>query len=121
MINVYVIVWILFIHWFADFVCQPDRWARNKSKSNAVLLSHVGLYSTLVAVVGVGFISNGLMPIVWMFLVSFVCHFVTDYITSRITSKLYEKQLWHNFFVVIGFDQFLHATQLLLTYYYLCR
>ena len=121
MVNVYVILWLLFVHWFADFVCQPDKWAKNKSKSNAILASHVFLYSVIISVVGVGVLNVGLMPVLWMFILSFVCHFTTDYVTSRITGHLYAKGDIHNFFVVIGIDQFLHAVQLILTYYYLCQ
>lgn len=120
MVNVYIIIWILFVHWFADFVCQPDRWAKNKSKDSLILAQHVFLYSVIISTVGVGLLGVGLMPIIWMFVVSFACHFITDYITSRATSYLYAKGDTHNFFVVIGIDQFLHAVQLLLTFYYLC-
>ena len=74
-------------------------------------------------------------------LITFVCHTITDYFTSRLNSKLapsatiltfgknvygsnemiaYTKTAsWHNFFVMVGFDQVLHYVQLFLTYYYL--
>ena len=133
MINIYAVLGILLIHWFADFVLQTDRQAKNKSKSWKALLSHTGTYSAVWYVILVFFSVwgnhfNG--PSIgelgwskWMGafpLVTFVCHTITDYFTSRLNSKLYAKGDVHNFFVSIGFDQWLHAAQLLLTYYYFC-
>lgn len=118
MISLGVIIWILFAHWFADFVCQTDYWARNKSKYNAVLFQHVLLYSVLMGV-AVAIISDGLYTPFIFFLVTFACHFATDFVSSRMTSKLAAKEDWHNFFVVVGLDQFLHALQLFVTFYLL--
>jgi hypothetical protein len=44
-----------------------------------------------------------------------ILHFCVDGITSRSTSKLWAKKEQHWFFVVIGFDQLIHYTILLLT------
>jgi len=51
----------------------------------------------------------------------FLTHWLSDLFTSRWTSKLWEKKDVHNFFVVIGFDQLIHATTLLITYNYLIQ
>lgn len=129
MINIYVVLAILFIHWVADFVLQTDEQAKNKSKSWKALLSHTFNYSLMWYSILVIFSvwgnhfggpkpqDLGWSP--WMALfpiVTFVCHTATDYFTSRLNSKLYAKGDVHNFFVSIGFDQWLHAAQLLLTY-----
>lgn len=133
MINIYVVLGILLIHWFADFVLQTDEQTKNKSKSWKALLQHTFNYSmvwfTLIVAFAVWcnhFGGPSAKELGWskcMILfpfVTFVCHTITDYFTSRLNSKLYAKGDVHNFFVLIGFDQWLHAAQLLLTYYYFC-
>ena len=55
------------------------------------------------------------------FAVIFITHWLTDYFTSRLTSKLYKEERYHDFFVMIGFDQVLHYTQLLLIFNYLLQ
>lgn len=97
---------ILLIHWFADFVLQRREWAENKSKSIVALSKHCAIYSICFIVFGFVF---GLS----YWLINSVSHFVIDFITSKCTTKLYNKGDYHNFFVVIGFDQFLHLLFLL--------
>lgn len=111
------ILWVLFAHWIADFVCQTSWQAQNKSKNWNALFDHVIYYSIIVTfLIGITFtvdLSIKFSSIFWA--VTFLAHFFTDAITSRITSYLYNKKDYHNFFVVIGFDQILHYTQLFLT------
>jgi len=54
-----------------------------------------------------------------IFGITFITHWVTDYFTSKWTSRLWEEKQVHNFFVVIGLDQLIHATSLLITFNYL--
>lgn len=106
-------VLLLQVHWVADFVLQTHWQATNKSKNNEALGRHVLTYTVClflaaaalfpVSIAGVFIVVNGAL------------HFCTDYCTSRITSVLYAKKDWHNFFVVIGFDQLIHATTLAVT------
>lgn len=99
----------IWVHFVADFVLQSDWMAMNKSKNSLLGIGamwvHFGIYTvTLVPFFGCRFsIVNGLL------------HFATDMITSRATSYLWTHQQRHWFFVVIGFDQAIHLTCLLLT------
>lgn len=97
---------ILLLHFVMDFICQSDWMALGKSSKWWPLFWHVLIYSSAFGYV-------------WgpeMFLWTFVTHFVTDYFTSRWTTNLFKRGERHDFFVIIGLDQLIHATTLTLTY-----
>lgn len=103
MLNIVILVWI---HFISDFVLQTDRMAQNKSKSFKWLNIHVAVYTA---------------PFILLFgfefgIVTFISHLITDFFSSRLASHLYQAGHRHWFFVVIGADQALHMTTLLLTY-----
>jgi hypothetical protein len=108
MITLSAVIVILVMHFLADFVCQNDWMAVNKSKRFDALLAHVCIYAAPFMVFG------------WRFsLITFLTHIITDAITSRCTSYLWQQNQRHWFFVVIGLDQLIHTVTLLLTYQYL--
>lgn len=146
MIDLKVVLAIILIHWLADFVFQTDKMAKGKSKNWEDLLEHTLCYSVIWLIIGtfysiyLGNYWNG----VYFALITFIAHTITDYFTSRLNSKLAPKEetimlkwdinqkeepfirfpngrSYHNLFVNIGFDQVLHYTQLLLTYYILTK
>ena len=101
----------------ADFVLQTHWQASNKSKNNVALSRHVLVYTGCLGAASfplLGLPDHGPQ---WLLFVigNGVLHFATDYVTSRASSRLYAKQDWHNFFVVIGFDQLIHQTTLAVT------
>ena len=104
----------LVIHWVVDFVLQSRWMAENKSKSNVALGAHAGVYSIGMALLAVTILGPTAAAI-WFTLINGGLHFAVDYCTSRMTSYLWQKKDVHNFFVVIGFDQLVHATILILT------
>lgn len=117
---------ILLVHWFADFVLQTHHMSVRKSSSNYYLTMHVTIYtfatiflwSLLLPLLQIHLTFNG----VWLsFVAIFVMHWITDYFTSRWTSRLHKEEKYHDFFVVIGFNQVLHYIQLLLTFNYILQ
>lgn len=126
-ISIYAVLSILFIHWYADFVAQTDKQATNKSSSIKYLLEHTLTYSLVWLVAGFVLSSKYFLygmniPIEKLFYfvgITFAAHTVTDFFTSKLNAHLWENKKIHSFFVSIGFDQYLHYLQLLLTYYFL--
>jgi hypothetical protein len=111
-VAVWAVVIVLLGHWLADFVWQPHWMGMRKSKEWWVLTQHalrIAAGATLTAgVIGLFFPISFVGAVAWG-LLNGVAHFAIDAVTSRITSKLYVKGDMHNFFAVIGFDQFLHV------------
>ena len=102
MLSVIALIWL---HFISDFILQTDWMALNKSKRMIPLLVHIAVYSLPFSLVfGWRYAAlNGL------------AHLATDFVTSRVTSRLYQNKKNHLFFVVIGLDQALHLTVLILT------
>lgn len=121
---IWVFLFIIFVHWVSDFVLQTQHMSTRKSSSNYYLTLHVVIYSfatilgwaLVLPLLGIHLYSG---PVWLAFLLIFATHWVTDYFTSRRTSKLYKEEKYHDFFVVIGFDQVLHYVQLLLIFNYI--
>ena len=113
-----IVLFILFLHWIADFVLQTDKQAKGKSKNWDYLLSHTAIYSTVFLFTGILLSVNKaeLFSVFYFSLITFICHAIIDYFTSRLNSRLWANGEVHYFFVSVGFDQFLHFAQLLITY-----
>ena len=111
-------------HFAGDFPFQTDEMATRKSTSKTVLLSHVAVYTlclllftTLAALMGL--VSSQYL-IFWV-LLNGVLHFITDYATSKVTSRMHAQGRTHDFFGMIGLDQLIHDSTILLTAYWLFR
>ena len=125
MISIWVILTIIVLHWFADFVMQRGVDAINKSKSVEHLLYHTIIYSMLWFIPMIFFMS-GVKTIMFVG-ITFIFHTITDFFTSKKTSKEYKLQNFgrdslprgFDFFVTLGFDQVLHYIQLFLTFLFL--
>jgi uncharacterized membrane protein len=124
-ISYWIVLSILFLHWVADFVLQTDEDAKNKSKSMNHLLNHTFTYSFfwLIPMIGILLVDlqmeNPIMAIALAFMfcsITLLFHTITDYFTSRLNTRLWIAERVHDFFVSVGFDQWLHYLQLFLTY-----
>lgn len=123
MFYLYLMLWLLTVHFVADFVLQSNWMAQGKSKSNKPLVAHVCVYTATLAVgsVPMAALSGhvGLYAI-WVF-GNGALHFATDFVTSRINSRLWEAKRVHGFFVGVGADQLIHTWTLGLTTVWLLR
>ena len=112
-----IIIYLLLLHWIADFVCQTDKMANNKSKNFGFLVLHTFVYSVVMCV------GSLLILIPFQILLFgiglFFLHGTIDFITSKINKRLWDLKKIHWFFVSIGFDQWLHAIQIIILYYYI--
>ena len=101
--DIQIIMYLLATHWVADFVLQSDKMAKGKSTSNKWLGIHVLVYAVcFIPSLSIGFV-----------LLNGAIHFVVDWFTSRQSSRLWAEGRVHDFFVVIGFDQLIHALTLI--------
>lgn len=114
-----VIIIIVLIHWFADFVLQTRWQANNKSKLLKALLYHTGIYSAIwlfpMLIIFNGITNDFYLSLklsLYFTIITFVCHTTTDYITSRVNAR---------FWINLEFDQVLHSIQLFVTFYCLCK
>ena len=108
--------YILLLHWFGDFVFQMRWMAVNKSHNQSALLAH-GLVYGLTLTIGLLLISTSIQGSFILFLIlNTSAHILTDMLTSKITSFLHNKEQMYLFFMVIGLDQLIHITTLLLSY-----
>ncbi len=125
MTQLWSFVGLLAIHWVGDFFLQSHWMSLNKSKRNDVLAMHVGVYTaTLFAGSGLIFVLLGgfryySYEVPAFALINGILHFGTDYVTSRITSYLWRKERIHDFFVMIGVDQFIHQVTLAVTMWWI--
>jgi len=123
-----LITLLLFFHWIADFVVQSRSQAEGKSDSLQLLGVHCFTY-TVTLTIGL-VISMLIVGIVFSMPYQFSCiqlglffslilffHFLIDFITSKITKYFYMEGRTKLFWMIIGFDQWLHVVQILIIYF----
>ncbi len=108
-------IFMLLIHFLADFSLQTYDQAIQKSNDWTMLFYHVGVYS-LIWLMASWFWFGNFFPAIMFAAITFAAHFITDAVTSRVSKLFFDKGDFHNGFVVVGFDQILHYIQLWLTY-----
>ena len=112
---IWLLVWVMFIHWIGDFVCQTQWMAENKSNRVWPLTVHVATYTATIWA-GLVFASHWhIIAITQMALLNGGLHWITDFCTSKFTSYFKREHNIHAFFATIGFDQFIHISCLMIT------
>jgi hypothetical protein len=124
MIELSALFSIFIIHWFADFVLQTHEQAINKSSNNIKLLEHTLTYTLFWLFIGICYIAFNFdrtapLRLITFAGITFAAHTITDWFTSRWCKYYFSRQNYHNGFVVVGIDQMLHYTQLILCYIWL--
>jgi len=95
---------IFWLHFLGDLILQSDKMALNKSHSSMWLTLHALTYGIPLLLLG------------WKYaIINAGLHWLVDCVTSRMTAHLWKLNERHWFFVVIGMDQAIHMTLLVLT------
>jgi hypothetical protein len=121
MISFYTIATVLTFHWLCDFFLQTDEQAKGKSTSNVWLARHVGTYSLgliWITMLNASYFPTALQALQF-FALNTIAHFFTDYLTSRASSLLWKEGKIHDFFVMIGADQWVHYMTIFGTFVWL--
>jgi len=110
-VDILILVWI---HYIFDFWLQSRKVAENKSSNNIILLTHVLEYSIGLTAFAVYAMCG------WQFVfINVVAHFITDWCTSRVTTWAWRTNNMKLFWNTIGFDQAVHITTLIVTFWFL--
>jgi len=83
MIPVTIIVYILMIHFLADFGLQTSDQATLKSTNVKQLTMHVSVYSMVWFVSAYPMLGSWFAALGFA-VITFIAHYMTDYVTSRI-------------------------------------
>jgi hypothetical protein len=111
MIDISTLTLILLAHWIGDYLMQFNVIANHKAESFAWLSVHVFIYSIVILLAAL-IVMKAHDAFMYAFLNGFI-HLITDYFTSKISVRF--KSNPRVFFLVIGFDQFLHTATLIVT------
>jgi hypothetical protein len=109
-----IFIYMLVIHFLADFGLQTDEQAKGKSTRRYHLFNHCAVYSAIWFLASYVLLNDWVNSFVFA-AITFGFHFITDLFTSRIGKMYWDEADYHNGFVVVGFDQVLHYIQLYYT------
>lgn len=123
--NAFSIVYLLALHFLADFVLQTRDMAKNKSSDLKVLAAHVGIQFAVVAL-GATLIAKSTVAAIALGLLNGAIHGAVDWYIWKLYKLSVQKRFpdakpetykfWedHLFFTTIGLDQLLHGATLVL-------
>jgi uncharacterized protein DUF3307 len=124
--NSNILIWIFFLHFIADFLLQSREMAKNKSENLNYLMKHLFI-QFIVIFIGLLMCSFDPAKCALFSGINAVIHGIIDWniwrtykrmvlITHK--SRLENFKYWEDplFYMIIGFDQTLHMSTLLLLY-----
>lgn len=114
MIEIKLILFILLIHFLADFALQTHWQASNKSTNFIALNQHVFSYSIIWLIASYIWFESEYALLFW--LITYTAHLATDFFSSKASKHFFDKEDYHNGFVIIGIDQVAHYIQLIFTF-----
>lgn len=121
MMQIQTVLYLLILHFVADFVMQDVSWSETKSYKFSSLTKHVLTYS-LIMLGGVALYTGSLEGAMAFSIITFLTHLVIDGVSSRITSNMFKARRYGTHipntgaFTIIGADQLLHYIQIYITY-----
>ena len=120
--NIFILIYFLLVHYFADFFLQSEWEANNKWNNHHALRGHVTSYflALFVAALLVEPNLNGFIIAFSFAVINGWSHYLIDYVTSKLSHRFFvdEKRIRAGF-KIVGFDQWCHVSILALTWYYL--
>lgn len=121
--NIPILLYLLLIHWIADFVLQSGYVSENKGRHFMYLCIHILQYGSILAAMSlILLLTNptiGLINLMLWVSYNTLLHLIIDFVTSKLTTHYRKYQKTHAFFVILGFDQFLHQVSILIIANYL--
>lgn len=114
--DISIVLWLMSFHYVADFILQTDWQARNKWTDNVALTRHVFFYSIAMAWSAAFLNFTFEHWLAWVLLTGLL-HWWTDWATSRVSHHFFARNDFHTGFVVVGLDQLIHLTCLLIVSY----
>lgn len=126
------VIFLIVVHFIADFVFQDVNHATQKSKSKEALTKHVLIYTAVWYVALIIWMPSTdgtfqesfqeFLKVLMFCGVTAVFHWCTDYVSSKITARQFAAGRYGTHipnlgaFTTIGLDQVAHHVQLLTTY-----
>lgn len=107
-VTIYILIYLFFAHYVADFVLQSRWMGKGKSKKWLPLLSHIAVYTTALGLFTYP-IHHSYGWWVYFMCINSIAHLCVDTYTSQLARACYESGKMGAFWRVIGFDQFLHG------------
>jgi hypothetical protein len=107
-ISIYALIYLFFAHFLADYGLQFSFIAKNKASNFWALLLHVLLYIGLMAL-ALYPLSHSLGWFYYFCGFNFILHLLVDFHTSKLIELFMNINRGRACWLMLGFDQFLHA------------